>query len=590
MSHRLSYLSVTNYRSCRQTNIDLSDFTPLVGYNNAGKSNILSAIKWLLRKSSLSMNDFNRVDQPVVVEGVIAGISDELLGELEENHKKNIEKYLDGECLRLRRIQPAPGVSVKQITLEVFDSSGDGEWKANPTGIDNAISVLFPDPIVIGAMEDAEEDVTKAKTSTTIGKLIAEVLSPIEEQHGAEIRTVLDALKNKLGSDGDERAPEITQLDDAANAKLADFFPGVKLRLHVPMPEIKEVFKGGTIRVYEDGDDHGKELTALGHGAQRSIQMTLVRHLADIKREVETASSTTLLLIDEPELYLHPQGVEQVRVALKRLSCEGYQVVFTTHSPQMIVASDIQRTLLIRKTDEDGTYARRRLQEAVEAVVADAPSQLDLLFSLRNSSQILFSENVVLTEGKTEHRLFPLIYECIHGCTLGQSKVALISQNGVSNTKKTLSVLEAMDLPAKAIVDLDYAFRGAQKDGLIEIDNENVSACKDLFANIAPDHGIKLSEDGFPTNKGSSVSASEAFAILASDARSSDHINKLHEALKQRGVWLWTKGSIEKHLGIEGKNESAWASFASRLENDNVETVIEDYDGFVALIGWIVNS
>ena len=43
------------------------------------------------------VNDFNRVDQPVVVEGVIAGISDELLGALEENHKKNIEKYLDGE-------------------------------------------------------------------------------------------------------------------------------------------------------------------------------------------------------------------------------------------------------------------------------------------------------------------------------------------------------------------------------------------------------------------------------------------------------------------------------------------------------------
>ena len=383
MTHRLDNVSIRNYKSCDEANIPLSGFTPLVGYNNAGKSNILSAIRWLLRRTSLTASDFYNPEEPVIVEGVISGITDDLLGSLEEKHKNSIEPYLSDQTLKLRRIQNAPADSVKKIVLEVFDSSGDGEWKSNPAGIDNAISALFPEPITVGAMEDAEEDVTKAKTSTTIGKLIAEVLSPIEEQHGAAIHEALDGLRKKLGADGTERAPEITALDNAANEKLAEFFPGVKIRMHVPTPEIKEVLKGGTIRIYEGDDETGKEMTVLGHGAQRSIQMALIRHLADIKRVEDAAVSTTLLLIDEPELYLHPQGVEQVRVALKRLSNEGYQVVFSTHSPQMIVSDDIRSTLLIRKTTKNGTHARRRLEEAVSAVITDAPSQVEMLFLFR---------------------------------------------------------------------------------------------------------------------------------------------------------------------------------------------------------------
>ncbi len=257
--HRLDSISIKNYKSCINTELPLSEFTPLVGYNNAGKSNILSAIRWLLRRSILAAKEFNNHEEPVVVEGVIAGITDELLEMLEENHRRSISPYLVGGCLRLRRIQNTPTDAARQIVLEVFSGGDDGEWNSNPAGIDNAIGALFPEPIAIGAMEDAEEDVTKAKTSTTIGKLIAEVLSPIEDRHGEAIQTALEGLRRKFGADGAERAPEIVALDAAANDKLAEFFPGVKVRLHVPTPEIKEVLKGGTIRIYEGEDETGKD-------------------------------------------------------------------------------------------------------------------------------------------------------------------------------------------------------------------------------------------------------------------------------------------------------------------------------------------
>ena len=66
--HRLAQVSISNFRSCKQVSLPLDDFTPIVGYNNAGKSNMLTAIEWLLDASALSATDFTSVKEPVSVE------------------------------------------------------------------------------------------------------------------------------------------------------------------------------------------------------------------------------------------------------------------------------------------------------------------------------------------------------------------------------------------------------------------------------------------------------------------------------------------------------------------------------------------
>ena len=45
-------LKIKNFRSCIETNVYVNPYTALVGYNNAGKSNIILAIKFLLEPSS----------------------------------------------------------------------------------------------------------------------------------------------------------------------------------------------------------------------------------------------------------------------------------------------------------------------------------------------------------------------------------------------------------------------------------------------------------------------------------------------------------------------------------------------------------
>ena len=344
MGHKLTTLRIENFKSIISEEFELSDYTPLVGYNNAGKTNIIEAIKWVLRRSLLKAADFNNPENPVIVTTKIEGINNDLLERLNQAHRARIEPFLFEENLKIRRVQPSPNVPAGQIRLEVYNyaaEEGAEPWQRNPTGIDNAIRDLFPEPIHIGAMENAEEDVSKSKTNTTIGKLLSEIIEPIEEKYGDKVTEVLDGLKSILDADGEKRAPELVELDNQVNKKLDSFFPDINVKVHIPTPELKEVLTKGTIKVYEKTGLHGADVSALGHGAQRSIQMALIRHLADLKLSGEEQTTTTLLLIDEPELYLHPQAIEILRQSLKTLSNQGYQIVFSTHSPFMITVEDV---------------------------------------------------------------------------------------------------------------------------------------------------------------------------------------------------------------------------------------------------------
>lgn len=590
MPHILSEITIRNFKSIRNETFELSAFTPLVGYNNAGKSNMLEAIKWLLRKTALSDSSFHDTALPVEMEGVISGITQAILDQLPENQRTSIQPFLIGDSLSIKRVQPQPNVGVAQIRLLVKDPANIGtanEWRANPTGLDQAIQALFPEPIHIGAMENAEEDVSKSKNTTTIGKLLAEIIGPIQTSYSTQVQTALDGIKDLLDADGTSRAAELNAFDAAVNGKVESFFPGVNIKVHVPTPELKEVFSKGTIKVFENLNPAGRDVSALGHGAQRSIQMALVRHLADIKRDSGEQASNTILLIDEPELYLHPQAIEVLRDALKTLSTQGYQVIFSTHSPFMITSKDVGNTLLIRKNDTHGTHKRNSLRAAIPTVVTTAPSQLELIFSLSHSSNILFSERVILAEGTTENRLLPSIIQKVTTRTIGLHKTALVSMGGSGNTRKAMLVLNTMDIPTKAIVDLDFALKHGERDGFLTAGDTDVASIQAHLASIAPTHAITLNA-GWPTN--SSMSAADAFRLLAREAAIQANLISLKAKMQAAGIYVWTKGTIEDHLGGIPKNETGWANFNARLDTEDLNVILpNDHQEIIDLVTWLIS-
>lgn len=593
--HRLTSVHIHNFRSCQQLPMQLAAYTPLVGYNNAGKSNILAAIRWVVAPFALAESDFCAPGQAVAVEAVISGITEAVLERLEPRHRSRIAPFISNTELKIRREQPSPGAA-KNATLSVFDhSAAEAGWKPNPAGIPEAIKALFPEPIVIGAMEDAAEDAAKAKTTTTIGKLLAELTGPIETSQAEEVAGIVQQLRDRFDANGAQRADALRQFDEQATHLVNDFFPGVQIHLAIPVPDIGAMLKGGTIQISEAGGNV-RDFDSLGHGAQRSIQMALVRYLADIRQGATGGQSAQrLLIIDEPELYLHPQAIEQLRLALYKLAANGYQVLFSTHSPMMIGRDAIGDTRLVRKTASGVTTVAPGVQQALQQCMADPKSQLSTLMELNNANGWLFADSVLLIEGKTERRLLPSWIEKATGKSLAARKTALVELQGVGAMAKCMSVLQALGIPARGVADLDFTLNNAR--ALVEPHDHEplLKAAKLQFETLAQTDPSVLLQDSLPRKpqgRETGIKPAQAVKRWAASAEGKHTAAALRALCHAKGVWVWPGGDIEHHFGLSSKDETTWFEFLNQLNSGESDwkTLVEDPDTCTAFLNWLDQS
>ena len=587
--HLISKIIVENFKSIKSAEFSLSSYTPLVGYNNAGKTNILQALNWLIKKSSLPESYFFDRDKSITVTAEISGISDKVLAALQEKHRNKIEPLVIDEKITIKRVQSKPEVSISEIKFEIYKT--DKSWAPSPTGIDEAILNLFPEPIFIGAMEDAAEDVSKYATGTTIGKLIKEIVEDVSQRYSAEVTTALKNVETKLSGNSKEKDASLEQLDKQIQAELKKIFPGVTAKTHIPPPDFSDFFRKASIQIFEDNfdDQKGRDAISFGHGTQRSVQFALIKCLADRKRmNTENQHRTTLLLIDEPELYLHPQAIELVRASLKSLSREGYQVAFTTHSANMIPRNDAANTLIIRRDKENGTKALTSLANAIKIQINNASAQSETLFELTNSMKILFSQKVILVEGKTEKTILPEIFAYHFKSSLDEKGVGLIPLGGSTNIPNAKKVLNAMGIENKSIVDLDFAFQSELKDDYNLKNNTDIKKCKEILISLENDNKIKLDTNGLPT-KSENASAEEAYKLMAEHKDAQIHIDSIHNDLLKNNIWIWKKGAIEAHLGLNSKENKIQKKFIDELKLKNNLQDIPDWNGVVEMLEWIIS-
>ena len=582
---RLSEITISNLRSIQKQTFPLSGFTALIGYNNAGKTNILMGIRWLLSRFSLDISFFDDPNIPVEVEGVFEGITENVLNRLGEEKAAEVQPFLINGMLRIKKVQRVPGEVPDNIEFWAFippnrKGSKKSCWERCSEKFNCAFKRMFPESIAIWDFEGNQ----------AFTKLLHEIFKPLERRFGGEFNEILNRFSEMLSPGGENQAAEIQSFDREVNDKLRPLFPSVRVELDIPIPTLETFLKTATLKVIDEDDGFERDINRMGAGSRRAIQMALIRYLAEIKKHHNNHYlSRTLLLIDSPELYLHPQAVELVRVALKNLSNEGYQVVFATHSAQMVTSEDVSTSLLIRKNRERGTYMRKRMEDAVHQVIQDAPSQLQMLFSLSNSNELLFADYVLLTEGKTEWRVLPALFERITGQSFALIKCALVRQGGVSNTRKSMQVLSAMDMPVRSIVDLDYAFTTATRDGFLEANDPDIKMCRNLFRDLAFHNHLRL-VNGLPVNKHSNIPASKAYAMMAAMPEADKPIRSIHAKLRSQGIWVWTRGAIEEHLGLEAKNETAWSNFIERSKSQNFVRNLPDYESITALCQWIIDG
>jgi len=566
---RLSEVTIKNFCSCHDLTVPMAGFNPIVGYNNSGKSNILRAINWLLKKSVQPAHMFHDAGEPMWVAGVIENVN---LALLPQNQQTAVTPYLVEGALKVRRIQPLPGCPVGQIKVEVFDHTVN-DWSDNPAGLDNALAVLFPEPLYIGAMEDAGEDIGKFTAKNTIGLLLKQVLARIHAQNAPAIAALQGAFSQVSAFlAGHNRMAELAEFETDASNAIASFFPGLSLHLNFATPGIEEIFKTSTVTL-SDAQGTPRPISSFGHGSQRSAHMALIKLLADMTSAAGgNPGGTIVLLIDEPELCLHPQAVELLRESLLLLSTQNFQVIFSTHSPLLIGHTHALQTLMIYKGADNRTVARQKLQSAAAALDAH-PAQAEVVFSLQAATHLLFSEKVLLVEGKTEMMLVPSIYQVVRGHSYTHDKGCLVSGCSSSSLLPMMTILRAVGYTPKALADLDFAFKVAPYSGLITTTNPDILACKAWFATNAAHLNIFLGDDGLPTKQSpqgvrSALKPAEAFEQMAQAMVA--EVGRIVTTLRAYGIWIWSDGAVEAHLGI-GKNDPARIGFVNTArQNGNL--------------------
>lgn len=590
MAVRLTTISIKNFRSCKFTEINLRPYTAFIGYNNAGKSNIILAIKWLLDGSLLNEADMYDPLKPVEVQGTIVGITEDILTLLNDENKKKIEPFIIDGTLKISRKQETEIIddnkSKIKKTLEVFDGE---TWKKNPGGIDGAISNIFPEPIHIPAMSDAAEDSTKNKSGTSIAKILAAIVDEIKKEYEDKFSENISEIGKYLSHDGITRLEGLSKIDDGVNQKVNQFFPDVSIKLHFPTPTLDEIFKSGTLKVFEKRAESAimRDINRFGHGTQRSIQMALIQYLADRKKKSDKATkSNTLIFIDEPELYLHPSAINSVRESLVLLSDLGFQVVISTHSASMLSAKHACNAIQVCK-NTDGTVARKSISDKIQELYESSSPQLHSAFTLSNSSYFLFSEEVLLVEGKTETNVLCSLYRKLRNNEINASKISIVAVDGKGSLLKMANVINAIGIKTRILADCDFLSilltTNPHQDELSEECDDLIRSIRDLTEpDSLPLANPIISPDSFK------IISSKDFIKICNHEETKLHIQKIHYKLKDKGIYIWKSGDIEQVYGF-GKKQSEWDALIDCLDDESkhAKTIIKNYEEMEDFILWI---
>lgn len=338
---KISHLTIHNFRSVGHLEMSCQLMTVLLGANNHGKSNILSAIEFALgtgykpTESDFFVFRTRKPDQGMWVELTF--------DELTMQEKNTWKRYLlPGDFVRFRKtasLKESGGVetfyagyaqefeeewlrseSVASLTgkdeyektpLKEFPIAGkitqkavseaqakyiqahsseielgDAKLESTPFfGQKSVAAGLLPDFYLIPAVKDLSDE-TKTKSTSLFGRLLSRAVKEMSEKDSrfSALRTQMDDLVktlNRAVAEGvGDRPAQLTSLERNLGAELKEW--GVSVEIEVVPPSIDKIFELGTNLHLDDGVRTLAEQK--GHGLQRAVLFALIRAWANTLR------------------------------------------------------------------------------------------------------------------------------------------------------------------------------------------------------------------------------------------------------------------------------------------------------------------
>ncbi|OED73446.1 ATP-dependent nuclease [Vibrio crassostreae] len=512
---KLKKLTIKNFRGIGFAQIDIENFTTLVGPNNIGKSTILNAIHLVLDNKKPTKEDWPRHEPIDEAMEIICE-----LGDLEdwETKKSAISTLLHGDMLKIRMLaqwntdktdysyeysvfnkeivypwsgqtftnfskDPACKAILKELGIkkagefnervdevekhtnehhpELVDVSED--WHVKKWA--NSLQQAVPHVMYVPASFKIEDELKVTNASSPFSFLFENKLFPmVQADHTySDYIDKAKALQDKLKGQAEDES-DIEGLDDALEQvsgtlnEILDF--DSKVRLAVGDIDIGPLFKKAATFLIDEGFE--TNLQYQGSGVQRALAFAMLEANAEVESSVEGENRTVIVLYEEPELYIHPHLMRRLKNTLKtRSNSSKWQVICSTHSPFLINIAESPESLKLIRRDA----GNKRVVHQVSSDIFEVDGEYDERQILRAAldfhptvCESLFAKRVVIVEGATEVGVFSMIGELAEKLEITDSldkDTTVISAGGKWTIPAIVKVLNELKIDYRVIHDTD---------------------------------------------------------------------------------------------------------------------------------------
>lgn len=509
---KIQRLKISNWRSIKELDLEVSELMVVIGQNNHGKSNLLSAIlfffgeikhqdldfhfgapelyvevtfdglddsdrttfqKYLTSSSTIVVRKTAQLDGGFDYRGYIENPTEEWLQEANANAYTLREM---AESLPFHPFLPDGGRLSKQHIIDAQNSYIEQHRDeltftfepeaTNFLGLKNVAKGIFGDVYFIPAVKEASDDFA-AKESSAFGKLYSTVISEMAADNAEwkDTRQRLEKLfaaLNKLDHEGNQnenRPEELARFEQAITDELASW--GAQIDIEVSAPDIESVFKANTQVWVNDGVR--TDIRRKGHGLQRALTVALIQVIARRDRDraeaageeearTRTSTNSRYYIFEEPELYLHPQAQRALFDSFVELAEGDSQVFLCTHSSGLIDVERYRTIYIVTKRNEaEGSQVTYCSEELF---TGDAKKDFNLSYWMNpDRGELFFASKVLLVEGATDKTVIPLIAKNLGVFRYDYTDIDCGSK---SNIPYYIRLLNKFGIPYVAVYDRDH--------------------------------------------------------------------------------------------------------------------------------------
>lgn len=330
---------------------------------------------------------------------------------------------------------------------------------------DSIVGTLY-----IPAVRDPNK-ILKVTDYSFLNKLLSIIYEKADSAKKEDLEKTLKIATEKCKEIFDEPERELDRITKAIIAH-----KGLKFAM-LPS-DSKNVYKKLDI-LLDDGIE--TELDFKGSGIQSVVIISLFKLYSDLK------AGNVLLLIEEPESFLHPQANRHMaKILYDFCTNDNIQLIVATHSPNYLESSNIKDIILLDKK-ESKTKATQ-----IDNISDETKLRRELNVS---NLELFFADKVVLVEGETEKILLPVIAKQIDERNdFDRKNYSIIEVGSKANLDIFIELLNKFNIPWISLLDKDVLNRESKK--IIEKLNKNFSYGIDT-ANVSEEYLIdKFKENG----------------------------------------------------------------------------------------------